>query len=202
MIGLQGDAAGLADLERAIDAAFDSGLEPALVMTSDPVSMLFGSLAPSIAKSDLETLLRALRDAEPAPMLHEQLDRLAKAAPAEDVAGLSDGPAGSQLGDGLVELLRKKGGEVEPGSWLRFTLAHELAHLVYDRLAGTWLAQASGPWTPPGRESRANAVAAALLMPENDPRWAWSADPDRAPRTASGSWLEASGSESRRRFDG
>lgn len=61
---------------------------------------------------------------------------------------------------------------------VRFTLAHELAHLVYDRLAARTLAQASGPWTPPRRERRANAVAAALLMPEKDLRIAISGLPD------------------------
>lgn len=49
---------------------------------------------------------------------------------------------------------------------VRFTLAHELAHLVYDRLHARTLAVASGPWAPPGLEMRANGFAAGLLMPE------------------------------------
>lgn len=47
----------------------------------------------------------------------------------------------------------------------RFTLAHELCHLLYDRAYGTHLAIASGPWAPEQLESRANAFAAMFLMP-------------------------------------
>lgn len=47
----------------------------------------------------------------------------------------------------------------------RFTLAHELCHLLVDRLAGADLALVSGPWAPKAIEQRANAFAAALLMP-------------------------------------
>lgn len=48
---------------------------------------------------------------------------------------------------------------------VRFTLAHELAHLLLDRERSAELAIASGPWAPRGVEQRANAFAAALLMP-------------------------------------
>ena len=48
---------------------------------------------------------------------------------------------------------------------LRFTLAHELCHLLFDRSTGQRLAVASGPWAPPSLEQRANAFAAMLLMP-------------------------------------
>ena len=48
---------------------------------------------------------------------------------------------------------------------LRFTLAHELCHLLFDRSVGQRLAVASGPWAPPSLEQRANAFAAMLLMP-------------------------------------
>lgn len=47
----------------------------------------------------------------------------------------------------------------------RFTLAHELCHLLHDRSQGTRLAMASGPWAPKAIEQRANAFAAWLLMP-------------------------------------
>jgi len=47
----------------------------------------------------------------------------------------------------------------------RFTLAHELCHLLFDRGAGQRLAMASGPWAPVAIERRANAFAAMLLMP-------------------------------------
>jgi Zn-dependent peptidase ImmA (M78 family) len=51
----------------------------------------------------------------------------------------------------------------EPGT--RFTLAHELCHLLHDRSIGKALAMASGPWAPSDIEKRANAFAAMLLMP-------------------------------------
>lgn len=47
----------------------------------------------------------------------------------------------------------------------RFTLAHELCHLLFDREQGRRLAVASGPWAPRAIEQRANAFAAMLLMP-------------------------------------
>ena len=52
-----------------------------------------------------------------------------------------------------------------PGN--RFTLAHELCHLLFDREAGSRLAMASGPWAPRDIERRANAFAAMLLMPRD-----------------------------------
>ncbi len=47
----------------------------------------------------------------------------------------------------------------------RFTLAHELCHLLHDRSSATSLAVATGPWAPLSIEQRANAFAAWLLMP-------------------------------------
>lgn len=51
-------------------------------------------------------------------------------------------------------------------SGIRFTLAHELCHLLIDRDSGSQLALVSGPWAPRSVEQRANAFAAALLMPD------------------------------------
>jgi Zn-dependent peptidase ImmA (M78 family) len=48
---------------------------------------------------------------------------------------------------------------------VRFTLAHELCHILYDRSHGKRLAMASGPWAPRSIEKRANAFAAMFLMP-------------------------------------
>jgi Zn-dependent peptidase ImmA (M78 family) len=48
---------------------------------------------------------------------------------------------------------------------VRFTVAHELCHLLYDRSHGRKLAIASGPWAPRSIEKRANAFAAMFLMP-------------------------------------
>jgi Zn-dependent peptidase ImmA (M78 family) len=47
----------------------------------------------------------------------------------------------------------------------RFSLAHELCHLLFDRNRAVDLAIASGPWAPRDLERRANAFAAAFLMP-------------------------------------
>ena len=47
----------------------------------------------------------------------------------------------------------------------RFTLAHELCHVLFDRQKGRRLAIASGPWAPCDVERRANAFSAMLLMP-------------------------------------
>lgn len=57
----------------------------------------------------------------------------------------------------------------------RFTLAHELCHLLHDRSVGASLAIASGPWAPLAIEQRANAFAAWLLMPPDrlKPAIAW-----------------------------
>ncbi|GAA0397401.1 hypothetical protein Acor_74880 [Acrocarpospora corrugata] len=47
----------------------------------------------------------------------------------------------------------------------RFSMAHELCHLLFDRSRGRKLAIASGPWAPEVVERRANAFAAMFLMP-------------------------------------
>jgi Zn-dependent peptidase ImmA (M78 family) len=47
----------------------------------------------------------------------------------------------------------------------RFTLAHELCHVLFDRGTGDLSAVASGDWAPRDLERRANAFAAMLLMP-------------------------------------
>lgn len=47
----------------------------------------------------------------------------------------------------------------------RFTLAHELCHVIFDRTRARRVTHVSGPWAAPGIEKRANAFAAYLLMP-------------------------------------
>lgn len=49
----------------------------------------------------------------------------------------------------------------------RFTLAHELCHILYDRGQGRRVGISSGPWAPASVEKRANAFAAMLLMPRD-----------------------------------
>jgi len=53
----------------------------------------------------------------------------------------------------------------ESPAGVRFTIAHELCHLLYDRSHARKLAIASGPWAPLSIEKRANAFAAMFLMP-------------------------------------
>ena len=47
----------------------------------------------------------------------------------------------------------------------RFTLAHELCHILFDRSRARQLTHSSTPWASPSVEQRANAFAAMLLMP-------------------------------------
>jgi IrrE N-terminal-like domain len=47
----------------------------------------------------------------------------------------------------------------------RFTIAHELCHILYDRTRARRIVHITGPWAAPSIEKRANAFAAYLLMP-------------------------------------
>lgn len=47
----------------------------------------------------------------------------------------------------------------------RFTMAHELCHILYDRDKARGIGHTSGPWALRSVERRANAFAANLLMP-------------------------------------
>ena len=52
-------------------------------------------------------------------------------------------------------------------SGLRFTIAHELCHILYDRSRARRVTHVSSPWVSPIFEKRANAFAAYLLMPSS-----------------------------------
>ena len=47
----------------------------------------------------------------------------------------------------------------------RFTIGHELCHILFDRSRARRITHVSGSWASPGIEKRANAFAAYLLMP-------------------------------------
>ena len=49
----------------------------------------------------------------------------------------------------------------------RFTIGHELCHILFDRTRAQRIAHVSGSWAAPGIEKRANAFAAYLLMPRD-----------------------------------
>ncbi|MCB6180205.1 ImmA/IrrE family metallo-endopeptidase [Rhodobacter sp. Har01] len=72
-------------------------------------------------------------------------------------------------GDGLVPTIvvnKTSVFNVTP-SGRRFTLAHEMCHLFYDRTLAKGVGISSGPWAPAGVEKRANAFAAMFLMPRH-----------------------------------
>ncbi len=80
----------------------------------------------------------------------------------------TDGIRGVALaGDGLAPTilvnLASPYNSAEEGR--RFSIAHELCHIVYDRSHARRVAVSSGPWAPASVEKRANAFAAMLLMP-------------------------------------
>jgi len=73
--------------------------------------------------------------------------------------------AGGEYRPGIIVNLTSAYNTEEPGR--RFTLAHELFHILYDRERARRITHSSGPWAPPGIEKRANAFAAMLLMPRH-----------------------------------
>ena len=58
----------------------------------------------------------------------------------------------------------------------RFTLAHELCHILFDRNQARSLAHSSTPWASSSVEQRANAFAAMLLMPPTRAKLPFSGD--------------------------
>jgi Zn-dependent peptidase ImmA (M78 family) len=75
------------------------------------------------------------------------------------------GLAGQPEGGAPHVLVNRRNPKCQFPSGLRFILAHELGHLLHDRAQGQSLAMISGPWAPRELGQRANAFAAALLMP-------------------------------------
>jgi len=86
-------------------------------------------------------------------------------------AGLAVQPEGAAP----LIFVNKRNPKCQFPSGRRFVLAHELCHLLHDRAQGQNLAMISGPWAPRELEQRANAFAAALLIPPDLLRKAFSA---------------------------
>jgi hypothetical protein len=71
--------------------------------------------------------------------------------------------AGPGFTPSIVVNQRAKWNRSKPG--LRFTIAHELAHILSDRGSARTITHSSTPWAPEAVERRANAFAAMFLMP-------------------------------------
>lgn len=71
--------------------------------------------------------------------------------------------AGERMAPTIVVNLTSPYNQTEEGR--RFSIAHELCHILFDRSHARRVAVSSGPWAPAGVEKRANAFAAMLLMP-------------------------------------
>ena len=84
-----------------------------------------------------------------------------------DVKLGEQGPRGVALaGNGLrPSILVNLEHPMNRGFGRRFTEAHELCHILFDRHQARPLAHSSTPWAAPSIEQRANAFAAMLLMP-------------------------------------
>lgn len=117
-----------------------------------------------------------------ADALHERLDDADSTGDFVDIDGLLHRlevrVTRISLTDARIRGIAIAGPEHQPGiAWndrcpfnatlpgRRFTLAHELCHVLVDWAVGRRLSMASGPWAPERIEQRANAFAAMLLMP-------------------------------------
>jgi hypothetical protein len=78
------------------------------------------------------------------------------------------GPRGAALaGDGLrpTIVINRDHPMNRAAAGRRFSIAHELCHILHDRGRGRRVTHSSTPWAPAAVEQRANAFAAMLLMP-------------------------------------
>lgn len=71
--------------------------------------------------------------------------------------------AGPGFTPSIIVNLHAKWNKTKRG--FRFTLAHELAHILSDRGSARTITHSSTPWAPEAVERRANAFAAMFLMP-------------------------------------
>jgi Zn-dependent peptidase ImmA (M78 family) len=119
----------------------------------------------------LDVLDEADPDAEASATHIEEMLKILKVT-VRDVALGAEGPRGVALaGKGLrpTILVNKESPANERGG-RRFSLAHELCHILFDQDRARPLTHSSTPWASPSVEQRANAFAAMLLMPPNRAR--------------------------------
>ena len=176
------------------------------------VCLMFGCVAPTISKQDVQQLAKTVVDAqdqdsesiqmknmvgekpirstlqrpwdegyELADAFHEALQDRFRSAPPVEIENIYR-DFGIQLTeislqDSTIRAVAIAGEHFKPTVAInsnyasqeshvrRFTMAHELCHLLHDRSYGTDLVMASGPWAPVDLEKRANAFAAMFLMP-------------------------------------
>lgn len=119
--------------------------------------------------------LDVLDEADPDPdTRHTDLEALLQdlSITVHDVALGKEGPRGVALaGEGLrPTILVNVDHPTNQGPGHRFTQAHELCHILFDRHRARPLAHSSTPWASPSVEQRANAFAAMLLMPPHRAR--------------------------------
>ena len=90
----------------------------------------------------------------------------------KDVSLGEDGPRGVAFAGEEVKptILVNRDNSKNMGRGRRFTLAHELCHILYDQGRARSLAHSSTPWASVSVEQRANAFAAMLLMPPSRAR--------------------------------
>ena len=91
------------------------------------------------------------------------LDVAVKEAPLDTDTIRGVALAGEDIGPAIFVNLSSYYNNDEEGR--RFTIAHELCHILFDRTHARHVGVTSGPWAPPGVEKRANAFGAMLLMP-------------------------------------
>jgi len=195
----------------AVAASLGVRASPLLVDGTCRAAVLFGSMSPSIAQSDVKLIARLLLNAyEPSRRtpeldeISEQVDavyeeawrdgyELAERVHAElafdtaariDIAGTIDRlkirRKSIELSDRDVRGISLTSPVHRPTIVVnarfannrredvhRFTLAHELCHVLFDQDFEHELAMASGPWAPAAIEQRANAFAAMFLMPRD-----------------------------------
>ena len=194
----------VADWAREIVSSVSGDLGQLVAVRAPLPLALFGSLSPSVLKSDVCKVLELLESAvQPAvewkgldPLTDgrdpwEQGYELAERARLQLKLGVTELPDLSKvldhwniserelpLTDAYIRAIALCGNGLRPTIAVntncqqnftppgrRFTLAHELCHLLFDQEAGVPLAVASGPWAPTEIEQRANAFAAMFLMP-------------------------------------